>query len=69
MSEVVRANDKVSHLLHHMAHYSSHEICHCFVKAKYCFHGTQKEVSTADGTLLVKIVTLGKLRMLQILAF
>lgn len=44
-----------------MAHYSSHTICHCFLTAQESCHGSKKEVSTVDGTLLVKTVTLGEL--------
>lgn len=53
---------QVSHLLHHMACYSSHTICHCFLTVQHSSHGSKKEVSTVDGALLVKTVTLGELK-------
>ncbi len=61
MSGLFLIDDKVSHLLQHMARYSSHTVCLCFLTGQHSYHGSEKEVITVDGTLLVKTFTLGEL--------
>lgn len=50
--------DNISRLLHHMAHYASHTICHCLLVSRHCCHGDEEEVSTVDGMILVRRATL-----------
>lgn len=44
----------------HISSITWHTICHCFLIAHNRYHGSEKEVSTAAGTVLVKTVTVGR---------
>lgn len=64
MSGIVPDKWQQSHLLHHMACYSSHTICHWFLFfvffTRHRCYGNKKEVNTVSRTLLVKPITLGE---------